>query len=261
MTNIIILVSIFLIVLISPAYSVGGEKDEKIFNDFLHSKDIRKEEQAYWYILRNKEKFSDKIFQELIKYQNRKDIPDKLIYLATIFREERFIKPLVGLFENPKYSEEQCIYCCPIIFSLTIYACFSDYLLPPDLLKKKLTSAVWDLEFDIKRVKNISLEKESARKYVSGPRSDQILQAYESLTTEQLVELAGPYNEDYDSRFYAAFILSYFVDNDEHILRLYWSAIKEVYGASGQYRGAIYEAIYRAETARSRKQGKKRVTD
>jgi len=68
--------------------------------------------------------------------------------------------------------------------------------------------------------------------------------------------IARPYNEDYNSRFFAAHVLSYSIDNDEHILRLYWLAIKEVYGASGQYRGAIYRAIYRSETARSRKQQK-----
>ena len=73
-------------VLISPTSSAAEAKEKKILNDFLFSKEIKEEEKAYWYILRNKEKFSDKIFQELVKYQDRTDIPDKLIYLATILR-------------------------------------------------------------------------------------------------------------------------------------------------------------------------------
>jgi len=188
MKKIIILISIFSMVLISPTSSVAEAKEEKILNDFLFSKEIKEQEKAYWYILRNREKFSDKIFQELVKYQNRTDIPDKLIYLATILREERFIKPLVSLIENREYSDRQCIYYCPIVFSLTIYACFSEYSLPQDLFKKPV-GAVWDLQSDIKDVKGISLKKEKASKYIKGPGVDALIQAYESLTTEQLIEL------------------------------------------------------------------------
>ena len=255
MKNIIILISIFSVVLISPICSAIETKEERILNDFLYSKEIKKEEEAYWYILRNKEKFSYKIFQELIKYQNRTDVPDKLIYLAAILREERFIKPLVSLIQNREYSDRQCIYDCPIVFSLTIFACFSEYSLPKDLFNKRLT-AVLDLNSDIKRVKSISLKKEKASKNIKGPDVDALFQAYESFSTEQLIEIAGPYNEDYNSRSVAADILSHSIYNCEHLLPLYWLAIKEAYDASDQYRGSIYKAIYRAETARGKKQKK-----
>ena len=162
------------------------------------------------------------------------------------------MKPLVSLIENHEYSDRQCVYYCPIVFSLTIYECFSEYSLPTDLFNKRL-SAVWDLQSDIKWVKGISLKRERASKYIRGPAVDSLFRAYEVLTIEQLIELAGPYNEDYNSRTVAVDILSYSIDNDEHILRLYWLAIKAVCGNGDEYRGAIYRAIYRAETAKSRK--------
>jgi hypothetical protein len=258
MKKIIILASLFMLILVCATCSVAEIKREKVLYNFLYSKDINKEEQSYWYILRNKETYSDEIFQELMKYQNRTDVPDKLIYLAAILKDERFIKPLVRLLEKPEYSERQCIYYCPIIFFLTIYECFTKYSLPQDLFIKKSSSAVWDLESNIKYVKSISLQKEKASKYIKGPGVDSLFKKYESLSTEQLIALAGPYNKDKNSRQVAADILSYSIDNDEHILQLYWLAIEEVRGASDEYRGAIYRAIYRAETAKKQKASEER---
>jgi len=245
----LILASLLLVSNITSAQT--NKKDDQIFNDFLSSPSLLKKEKAYLHILQNKKAFSDKLFSEIKKYQKKTTIPNELIYLATIFREQRFLKPLINMIENPEYSEDACIYPCPIVFSLTVYQCFSKFSLPGNL-NKKLT-AVSDLLLGIDSTKNISLKREKKDTSGDSPEAKALYAKLENLTIDQLIEKAGPNNTDYDSRFAAALILSYSIDNEKDINKLYWLAITEIDDASNEFRTAIYRAIYRAETARIRK--------
>jgi hypothetical protein len=249
----ILLLILFSLLFVSNITSAKtNKKDDEIFNDFLSSSSLLKKEKAYLHILQNKKAFSDKLFHEIKKYQTKNTIPNELIYLATIFREERFLKPLINMIENPEYSESACIYSCPIVFSLTVYECFSKFSLP-DNLNKKLT-AVSDLFLTIDSTKNISLKREKINTSGYSPKAKTLFAKLENLTIDQLIEKAGPNNPNYLSRTFAALILSYSIDNEKHIKKLYWLAITEIPDdASREYRSAIYRAIYRAEAARIRR--------
>ena len=152
------------------------------------------------------------------------------------------------IFNYVPLLRPRCIYDCPIIFSLVIFGCFTPFQLPEDLNEN--VDAVKDLKGDIKWAKSISLKPEKASKYVQGPGIDSLLHEIETLPLAAVLKLAGPETKNVYKRVAAAYVLEYGTLNDTYLAELYWLAITHLKDTSGQYLNAIYQAIYRAETAR-----------
>lgn len=232
-----------------------SSKEKANLSNFLYSENIHQKIKAFNLIIGDKNKYKNLILDELQKYVEKTDsLPDELIYIAAYIRDKRFIQPLIKLLENLEYSNDQCIYSCPIVFALTIYACFSPYSLPTALNTGLVP--VHNLMSEIEGVRKLTLKSEKASSYIKGPGIDSDLKKAESMTTEQLIFLASPNNDGSISRLAAAFVLSHRINNEENIPDLYWLAISEELDASMEYRFAIYWAIYKVETAKLRK-GKK----
>lgn len=80
------------------------------------------------------------------------------------------------------------------------------------------------------------------------------LHQMEALPLSKVIELAGPKTKDYTRRMAAAFVLEFSTVKDTHLKDLYWLSITALHDASGEYLSAIYDAIYRAETAKRMRQ-------
>ena len=66
--------------------------------------------------------------------------------------------------------------------------------------------------------------------------------------------MAGSTSGSIDTRLFAAYRLETLVTDSRNRIELYLLALNEVLDASGEYRDAIYQAIYRAELAKARSQ-------
>ncbi len=240
---------IILLIFVCKAYS--QTTTELTLNNFLYSKDIEVAHKSYLHIIKNQNKYKDLIYKNLIKCSRdtkQVNIPDRLIYIATYIKDKDFINPLTDLISNKDYSDNSCIYSCPIVFSLAIYSCFTEYKLSSKFDPK--ITPVKDLMETIKYINKISLAKESPSKNCRGPGIDSLLKSTEKLSFNEIIRQAGPQNHNYKSRYAAAVVLEATTDDDKYLDDLYWLAITEVKDASCEFRSAIYQAIYRAETAR-----------
>ena len=65
--------------------------------------------------------------------------------------------------------------------------------------------------------------------------------------------MAGPKSVSIDTRLFAAYRLETLVTDSRNRIALYLLAFNEVGDASGEYREAVYRAIYRAELAKMRR--------
>ena len=74
-----------------------------------------------------------------------------------------------------------------------------------------------------------------------------------NLTTQQLIQQAGPQTKDYISRLVAVNVLANSIDSDRYMMDLYWLAITEANDTSASFRSEIYRAILKAEYYKSRK--------
>ena len=231
----------------SSVFAADAEKTT--LSQFLYSSSVNERQKAFTVIIANDNKYKDLILTELEFYSNKPDkIRDALLYLAAYIRDRRYVRPLSKLINNDNYSANHCIYTCPIVFSLVIFSSFTDYSLP--VLNDKLT-AVQDLKSEGERVKRISIELNPAYIYASGPGIDQWLHEMESLPLSEVVKIAGPETVDGDKRMAAAIVLQAHAMDDRYLKELYWLAIENLPNdASGEYRGAIHWAIYKAETYR-----------
>jgi hypothetical protein len=232
------------------------ETPDKILQVFLHGKSTEQVEKSYWYIYQNQSKFSDLVFSELAKYQdkiNNVDVPDRLLYLAAIIRDERYIIPLSKLINNPNYSEDACIYYCPIVLALKYYACFSTYKVPTDF-NRKLT-AVNDLYSDIDNLRNLKVHKQKITDFIHGPDDSANVEIGKK-TFKSLFALAGPDNKNEQTRFIASVGIAAKVTDDTYLPELYWLACTEMMDASCEYRCFIYQALDKAEKYRFNKLNK-----
>jgi hypothetical protein len=238
-------VSILILLLLSSLFAEESE-ESKTLHKFLWSKFHNDTRSAYSEIISEPEKYKDAILDQLKYYESKPNqIPNSLIYIASYVRDKRYIPFLIRLMENEEYTYTNCIYSCPIIFSLTIYSCFTDFSIPE--LNRKL-SEIDHLYLSIESVKNLVLKSEKASDYIKGPGIDSLLKAGEKLDTPELIQLAGPKNTNGTSRISAAYILHYRLLSPEYLPELYWLAITELLDASCQFRCSIYEAIYNTET-------------
>jgi len=253
MNKVLFILVISILATVSSGY-VLADQQSHVLNDFIQSEDLDKKEEAYRIIISHPHEYSDAIYDELHKYTDEEitpQIPDELIYLTTAVRDKKYLEPLTTFIQSRQYSENSCIYDCPIVFSLALYECFSEST-PIDGLDVNLT-AVSDLRSDIKYVREKYFLKDTPL-YINHKRMKEIVKETEQLSVEQLIEQANPsntyYRESYYYRYAAAHRLSNTIHDDQHLNDLYWLAITEAMDASAQYRSAIYKAIMRAEYAR-----------
>jgi len=236
--------------------SAGWAEDkpsQSALHNFLYSKDMEVRRMSYRTIIDNGDVYRGLVLSELEKYaRNPKKTPDALIYVAAYLKDKRYIGPLVKLINDKEYSEDRCIYTCPIVFSLVIFACFTPYQLPEGLDTN--VTAVRDLYSDVKNVKSISLISKDASVYITGPGIDRQMRFAQKLPDEELLKHAGPNNDDHLERTAAAYVLEYKTIESKYLDELYWLAISGFKDASTEYLTAIYWTIYRAETAK--KQGR-----
>ena len=89
---------------------------------------------------------------------------------------------------------------------------------------------------------------------MQGPNIEKYRKDLEDKTEEQLIRLAGPTTSSQERRMFAAYRLETLVSGSKNLINLYLVALNDFEDASGEYRNAIYQSIYRAELARA--QGK-----
>jgi len=235
---------ILLIILIENIFAQKSN-EVKILDAFLED-----DQKAYSEIISHPEKYKDVILEKLENYKDKPEqISKSILYIVAFIRDERYIPYLIKIIENKEYSYENCIYSCPIIFSLTIYSCFTNYSLPKLNNEYVLVS---DLYSDIERVQNINLISEDVSEYIKGPVIDSELNIGKKLNTETLIHLAGQNDDGTISRTAAAYILKYRLIDINFLTDLYWLAITEIVDASMQFRSSIYWAIYKTEMLRQK---------
>ena len=245
-----ILLVIFLSLLTSVAF--GGDNEKATLSRLLYSKNAGERQQAFNIITSNIDKYRTAVLAELQSFaRNPNKTPDALLYLAAFIKDQRYIRPLVKLINNDKYSADHCLYSCPIVFSLAVFSSFTGDSVSG--LNDKL-NAVHDYKSECERVKSVSLEPEYANKYASGTGIDSLLEELEALPLAEVIKQAEPENTDGHRRMAAAIVLQAHIANDKYIKELYWLAINNLPSdASGEFRDSIHWAIYKAETYRKQR--------
>jgi len=246
------------VLLLSLAVSTAGSganpvhsHEQLVLDRFLSSKDIGKRKAAFDEILSGEVLYRDIVLEKLqLSLKKPAATPDSLIYLAAYLKDPRYIDLLAKLINNADYSSDRCIYNCPVVFAMTIYRCFAGGELPTGL-DSKLTP-VKDLERLVKRVQSISVEPESTSKIVQGPGIDKLVQDIERQPMSAVLRIAGPTSKNARERLAAAFVLQAKITDPKYLADLYWLAETGLDDASGEYRGAIYWAIYRVETVKQK---------
>jgi hypothetical protein len=242
---------IFLIVSpLQPIYAQG----KGVLDDFLYSRDINVKQRSYRTIIENQKDFSIPILKELEKYTQdqtiSKNVPNELIYIASLIRDKSYLPSLIKIIQFNEYSEDSCVYNCPIVFALTLFECFSDFSVPANLDVKN--TPISDLYNGIKYAKKKSYLTDEKIRIAS--QSMKILYGKTlNLTTQQLIQQAGPQTKDYISRLVAVNVLANSIDSDRYMMDLYWLAITEANDTSASFRSEIYRAILKAEYYKSRK--------
>ena len=222
----------------------------QILREFIRSDNLILKENAYRKIVNNSGQYTDLIFGELQRLGSKdttRPVPDSLLYLAMVIKNDRFVEPLARLIENQSYSAEACIYDCPIVLALAIYDAFTTSGIPSNL--NDGITAVSDLRNLQKHIKQkFYLKTDSI--YIMNPEMRNVYEQTQKLPIVELLEQARP-GKSYVQRMIAAHFLSNNIMDDKHIVDLYWLAITEAKDASAEYRAAIYKAILRAEDVRS----------
>ena len=215
----------------------------------INSKDLDIKRDAFQNIARNGEMYSDEMLSRLTMYSKSRagniDELNTLIYLAAVVKDKRFLGPLWEMLLDDEYLVDECLYECPIIFSLSVYAIAADWN-PPEKLNGP-NIKVDDFYREYRSLSSLSLRKDHAYNHIYGPGINEQLKQVSNLSEEDIVKQAGPQNLDSKSRYAAAYELEYSVVDDKNLVDLYWLAINETVGASREYRSAIYRAILRAE--------------
>ena len=215
----------------------------------INSKDLVVKREAFQNIAKNGEMYSDEMLSRLTMYSKSRagniDELNTLIYLAAVVKDKRFLSPLWKMLFDDEYLVDECLYDCPIIFSLSVYTIATDWN-PPEKQDDQ-NIKVEDFYRIYHLISSLSLQKNHAYNHVSGPGIDEQLKQVATLSEEDIIKQAGPHNPDSNSRYAAAYELEYSVVDDKNLVDLYWLAINETVGASREYRSAIYRAILRAE--------------
>ena len=222
------------------------------YNVLLHSQSLAEQRVALNQILKDPKQYVQRIQQSLRDYpgQLRTDpvAAKRAVYISALVRDPSFAPILVKNLGLPDVLDD-CIYACPVVFALTIQACFAGWSLPQDL-DQELTT-VYDLRTEIQRVPRISLKVGSITDVIQGPGTDKLREEFDQKSEEQLIQMAGPMTPSKETRGYAAFRLETMVTGSRNRIDLYLLALNDFEDGSGEYKGAVYQSIYRAELARS----------
>lgn len=233
----------------------SGSKQTDSYDVLLHSRSLGEQREALTTILNDPQKYVQRIQQDLREYPRllRTDptAATRAMYISALVRDPSFPPILVKSLGVPDVLDE-CSYACPIVFALTIQACFGGWKLPASL-DSQLTT-VGDLKAAIDYMPRISLKIGSIEDVVQGPDLDKHRKEIEGKTEEELIRMAGPMSASNDSRLFALYRLQTMVSKSKNRIDLYLLALNEVRDASEEYRSAIYQSIYRAELAKAQSQ-------
>jgi hypothetical protein len=225
------------------------------YNVLLHSQSLSEQRVALNQILKDPKQYVQRIQQSLRDYPGllRTDpvAAKRAMYTSALVRDPSFPPILVKSLGLPDVLDD-CIYACPVVFALTIQACFDGWS-PPQDLDPELTT-VHDLRAEIQRVPRISLKVGSIEDQVQGPILEKRRKEIEGKTEEQIIQMAGPTTPSVEARVIAAFRLETLVTSSKNRIDLYLLALNDFEDGAGEYKGAVYESIYRAELAKARGQ-------
>jgi hypothetical protein len=246
----VILMSLLSVV---AAFADGPTTTRDSYDTLLHSQSVATQRVALQAVLADPEKYVPRIQQSLRDYPQllRTDptAASRAVYVSAIVRDPSFPPILVSSLGVPTVLDE-CLYACPVVFALTVDACFGGWKLPANL-DPQLTT-VHDLKADIDYVSHLSVKVGSIEDVVQGPALEEHRAEIEGKSEEALIQLAGPTTQSLDSRLFAVFKLETSVMVSKNRFNLYLLAFNEFEEASGEYRGAVYNSIYRAELAKAR---------
>jgi hypothetical protein len=221
----------------------------------LHSQSMENQRTALRKILDDPKTYIPRIQQSLLDYSRLLRVDPiaakRAVYLSALIRDPSFPAVLVKTLDLPDVLDA-CEYACPVVFALTISSCFGGWTVPVGLDSSLET--VTDLKAGIANMSRINLKVGAIEDVVQGPDIEKYGKDLEDKTEEQLIRLAGPTTSSQEKRKFAAYRLETLVSGSKNLINLYLLALNDFEDASGEYRNAIYQSIYRAELARA--QGK-----
>lgn len=216
----------------------------------LHSRSLADQQTALAAVMDDPQRYVTQIQQSLRDYpktlRTNHMAANRAVYVAALVRYPSFAAILSKYLGNANVRDE-CAYACPVVFALTIHARFAGWKLPPNL-DSRLTT-VNDLRNSISNVSRLTLKAGSLEDVVQGPALEKHRKELEGKTEEELIQMAGPTGRSIDARLFAAYRLETMVTDRRNRIALYLLALNEFDDASGEYRDAVYQSIYRAELA------------
>lgn len=249
-------VALLIVALMLPFWGYAQEPQPKqadAYDVLLHSRTLADERIALAAVMQDRQKYVPRIRQSLRDYPRllRTDrvAANRAVYVSALVRDPSFPPILVKNLGSADVLDE-CEYPCPVVFALTVQASFAGWGLPPNL-DSNLTT-VRDLQTSIGYVSRLSLNVGSVDDVVQGPEVERHRKELEGKTEEELIRMAGPASKSIDTRLFAAYRLETLVTDSRSRIELYLLALNEVEDDSGEYRDAVYQAIYRAELAKAR---------
>jgi hypothetical protein len=244
--------------LVLPILGYAQEQEPKQTDSYdvlLRSRSLEDQRAAVLAIMQDPQKYVPRVQQSLRNYPRllRTDrvAANRAVYISALVRDPSF-PPILLKHLGSEAVLDECMYSCPPIFALTVYASFEDWK-PPANLDSNLTT-VGDLRTEIKAVSQINLKVGNVDDVVQGPIVEEHRKEMQGKTEEQLIRMAGPLNPAYDTRLLAAEWLQTLVTSSKNRVDLYLLALNEARDASEEYRSAVYASIYRAEKANAQKQ-------
>jgi hypothetical protein len=234
-----------------PDEHVRDAKDS--YDVLLHSQSLADQREAVRVILDKPEKYITRIQQSLRDYPRllRTDplAAKRSVYISALLRDPSFPDILVKSLGAEEVLDE-CEYACPVVFALTVQACFGGWK-PPSNMDSNVTT-VHDLRFGIDHMSQTSIKVGSIEDAVQGPGVEKYRKEFAIKTEEQLIQLAGPMTTSLETRMFAAHRLETLVSGSKNRIELYLLALNDFQDGSSEYRDAVYQSIYRAELAKAR---------
>jgi hypothetical protein len=219
----------------------------------LHSRSLADQRTALVAVMQNPQKYVSQIQESLRDYprllRSDRAAANRAVYISALVRDASF-PPLLLKYLGDANVVDECTYACPLVFALTVQASFAGWRLPPNL-DSRLTT-VHDLQGSIGNVSRLTLKVGSIEDVVQGPALEKHRKELEGKTEDEFIQMAGPANTSIDGRLFAAYRLETLVTDSKNRIELYLLALNEVQDDSGEYREAVYQAIYRAELAKTR---------
>ncbi|HWY58313.1 MAG TPA: hypothetical protein VNZ03_27865 [Terriglobales bacterium] len=239
-------------VVLSPQ-SVSTQSDA--YDVLLHSRSLADQRAAINIVLRDSRQYVPRIQESLRNYPRllRTDpiAARRAVYISALVRDPSFA-PILAKDLNLPIVLDDCVYACPVVFALTIQACFAGWD-PPQNLDPQL-STVHDLRAEIQMVSRIHLKKGSITDVAQGPGIEEHRKEFDGKSEEEIIQIAGQKTSSEETRMYAAFWLETLVTGSKNRIDLYLLALNDFEDGSGEYKGAVYQSIYRAELAKTKGQ-------